>query len=166
MRRITQDRHGPVRLPAQQLTVWPQAAAYDSTAEAPQPDGLVGAHRARQVGSGTEFAGIRTFAPGDRLRRISWPVSLRTRELQVVTTRAEQDASVAQVAIAWVASRGDDIVPLVGARRRDRLHEALGATQVQLSAADLARIEEVVPAGAAAGTRYDAYGMSQLDSER
>ncbi len=87
-------RHGPLRVPPQQLTVWPQAAAYDSTAEAPQPDGLVGAHRSRRVGSGTEFAGIRPFAPGDRLRRISWPVSLRTRELQVVTTRAEQDASV------------------------------------------------------------------------
>lgn len=87
-------RLGPVRLSPQQLTVWPQAAAYDSTAEAPQPDGLVGAHRSRRVGSGTEFAGIRPFTPGDRLRRISWPVSLRTRELQVVTTRAEQDASV------------------------------------------------------------------------
>ncbi|WP_310526454.1 DUF58 domain-containing protein [Nocardioides sp.] len=87
-------RWGPERLGAQQLTVWPLAAAYDSTAEAPQPDGLVGAHRSRRVGSGTEFAGIRPFAPGDRLRRISWPVSLRTRELQVVTTRAEQDASV------------------------------------------------------------------------
>lgn len=87
-------RVGPVRLTPQQLTVWPQAAAYDSTAEAPQPDGLVGAHRSRRVGSGTEFAGIRPFAPGDRLRRISWPVSLRTRELQVVTTRAEQDTSV------------------------------------------------------------------------
>ena len=87
-------RFGPVRLTPQQLTVWPQAAAYDSSAEAPQPDGLVGAHRSRRVGSGTEFAGIRPFAPGDRLRRISWPVSLRTRELQVVTTRAEQDASV------------------------------------------------------------------------
>lgn len=87
-------RLGPVRLTPQQLTVWPQAAAYDSSAEAPQPDGLVGAHRSRRVGSGTEFAGIRPFAPGDRLRRISWPVSLRTRELQVVTTRAEQDASV------------------------------------------------------------------------
>jgi uncharacterized protein (DUF58 family) len=81
-------------MPAQQLTVWPQAAVYDSTAEAPQPDGLVGAHRSRRVGSGTEFSGIRPFAPGDRLRRISWPVSLRTGELQVVTTRAEQDASV------------------------------------------------------------------------
>ncbi len=87
-------RWGPERLVGQQLTVWPQTAAYDSTAEAPQPDGLVGAHRSRRAGSGTEFAGIRPFAPGDRLRRISWPVSLRTGELQVVTTRAEQDASV------------------------------------------------------------------------
>ena len=87
-------RWGPERLAGQHLTVWPQAAAYDSAAEAPQPDGLVGAHRSRRAGSGTEFAGIRPFAPGDRLRRISWPVSLRTGELQVVTTRAEQDASV------------------------------------------------------------------------
>ena len=75
-------------------------------------------------------------------------------------------ASVAQVAIAWVLSRGDDIVPLVGARRRERLHEALGALGLELTAEDLARIEEAVPAGAAAGERYPAPAMGQLDSER
>ena len=64
--------------------------------------------------------------------------------------------SVAQVAIAWVLSRGDDIVPLIGARRRDRLTEALGALDVPLSADDLAAIEAAVPAGAAAGDRYNA----------
>lgn len=75
-------------------------------------------------------------------------------------------ASVAQVAIAWVASRGEDIVPLVGARRRERLAEALGSVDVHLDAADLAAIEAAVPAGAAAGDRYAAPQMAQLDSER
>lgn len=75
-------------------------------------------------------------------------------------------ATVAQVAIAWVASRGDDILPLVGARRRDRLDEALGSQAVELTTADLAAIEAAIPAGAAAGTRYDEHGMASLDSER
>ncbi|KJK60057.1 aldo/keto reductase [Saccharothrix sp. ST-888] len=74
-------------------------------------------------------------------------------------------ASVAQVAIAWVASRGSDIVPLVGARRRDRLAEALGALDVALTPADLGAIEAAVPAGAAAGDRYAAAQMAHLDSE-
>ena len=63
-------------------------------------------------------------------------------------------------------SRGEDIVPLVGARRRDRLDEALGALDLQLSADDLAAIEAAVPASAVAGTRYDAGQMAFLDSER
>ncbi|UNO42086.1 aldo/keto reductase [Streptomyces sp. MST-110588] len=74
--------------------------------------------------------------------------------------------SVAQIAIAWVLSRGQDIVPLVGARRRDRLAEALGAAEVTLEAADLAAIEAAVPPGAAAGERYPADQMAHLDSER
>jgi aryl-alcohol dehydrogenase-like predicted oxidoreductase len=57
-------------------------------------------------------------------------------------------------------------VPLVGARRRDRLHEALGAFDVELTADDLERIEHAIPAGAAAGTRYDEAQMAMLDSER
>jgi aryl-alcohol dehydrogenase-like predicted oxidoreductase len=78
----------------------------------------------------------------------------------------ERDATVAQVAIAWVLSRGEDIVPLVGARRRERLSESLGAVGLTLGENDLAAIEAAVPAGAAAGTRYDAMQMSFLDSER
>jgi len=74
--------------------------------------------------------------------------------------------SVAQIAIAWVAAQGKDIVPLVGARRRDRLTEALGALDVTLDAADHAAIEKAVPKGAAAGERYAAAGMAMLDSER
>lgn len=57
-------------------------------------------------------------------------------------------------------------MPLVGARRRDSLAEALGSLAVSLTADDLARIEAAVPPGAAAGERYNAQGMAQLDSER
>jgi len=74
-------------------------------------------------------------------------------------------ASVAQLAVAWVMAQGEDIVPLVGARRRDRLSEALGALDVALTSADLAAIESAVPKGAAAGDRYVAAQMAHLDSE-
>ncbi len=74
--------------------------------------------------------------------------------------------SVAQIAIAWALSRGSDIVPLIGARRRDRLSEALGALEFDLTADDLATIERAVPAGAAAGERYAAPQMAMLDSEK
>ena len=74
--------------------------------------------------------------------------------------------SVAQIAIAWVAAQGDDIIPLIGARRRDRLNEALGALEVRLDAGDLAAIKQAVPKDAAAGTRYAAAQMAMLDSEK
>jgi len=75
-------------------------------------------------------------------------------------------ATVAQVAIAWVLSRGADIVPLVGARRRERLTEALGALDIKLTPEDLVQIEAAVPPDAAAGDRYPTAVMSQMDSER
>ena len=75
-------------------------------------------------------------------------------------------ATVAQVAIAWVLARGRDIVPLVGARRRDRLSEALGALDLTLTLEELAENEAAVPADAIAGTRYDPHQMRMLDSER
>jgi aryl-alcohol dehydrogenase-like predicted oxidoreductase len=74
--------------------------------------------------------------------------------------------TVAPIAIAWALSRGSDIVPLVGARRRDRLTEALGALNVNLTPDDLAQIERAVPLGAAAGDRYPTPMMAHLDSER
>jgi aryl-alcohol dehydrogenase-like predicted oxidoreductase len=74
--------------------------------------------------------------------------------------------TVAQLAIAWVLAQGADIVPLVGARRRDRLTEALGALDVSLSDEDLRRIEQAVPKNSAAGERYHASQMAHLDSER
>lgn len=74
-------------------------------------------------------------------------------------------ASVAQVAIAWVLAQGDDIVPLVGARTRQRLQEALGAGAVTLSPADLAALAEALPPDAVAGSRYSEQQMAHLDSE-
>ncbi|MDQ7903205.1 aldo/keto reductase [Phytohabitans sp. ZYX-F-186] len=70
--------------------------------------------------------------------------------------------TVAQLAIAWVAAQGDDIVPLVGSRTRVRLAEALPAIAVELTADDLAEIEKAVPAGAARGDRYPPMYMSSL----
>ena len=75
-------------------------------------------------------------------------------------------ATAAQLAIAWVASRGDDIIPLIGTKRRDRLAEALHALEMTLSADDLAAIEAAVPADAVAGGRYDPAQVATLDSER
>jgi aryl-alcohol dehydrogenase-like predicted oxidoreductase len=74
--------------------------------------------------------------------------------------------TVAQLAIAWVLGRGDDIVPLIGARRRDRLTEALGAMNVTLSDSELAAIDKAAPEGAIAGTRYAEEQMHMLDSEK
>jgi len=78
----------------------------------------------------------------------------------------QQGVTVAQVAIAWALARGEDIVALVGARRRERLHEALGALEVELGDDHIARIEDALPANAAAGARHADAQMAQLDSER
>ncbi len=100
------------------------------------------------------------FAPENLASNLRLVETLRS------SLAAERGASVAQLAIAWVLARGEDIVPLIGARRRGQLGEALGALQVRLDAADLARIAEAVPPDAAAGARYNAHQMAQLDSER
>ncbi|MFZ0424812.1 MAG: aldo/keto reductase [Xanthobacteraceae bacterium] len=81
------------------------------------------------------------------------------------TIARDKDVTTQQLAFAWVKSRGDDIVPLIGARRRDQLSEALGALDVKLSAADLARIEAAVPTTAVAGTRYLPAVLAHMDSE-
>jgi aryl-alcohol dehydrogenase-like predicted oxidoreductase len=79
---------------------------------------------------------------------------------------AARGVSAAQLAIAWVASRGTDIVPLVGTTNRARLAEAIAAASLPLDATELAEIEAAVPQGQVAGARYDAAQMSHLDSER
>ena len=75
-------------------------------------------------------------------------------------------ASVAATAVAWVLAQGRDIVPLVGARRREQWAELSAADAIRLSEADLAAIQEAVPKGAAKGERYPAQAMAHLDSEK
>ena len=107
-----------------------------------------------------DFRGILPRFQGENLERNLLLVeALRT-------VAGTKNATVAQIAIAWVLARGADIVPLVGARRRDRLAEALDAAGLVLTEDDLARIERAVPKDAAAGDRYNAHGMAGLDSER
>jgi aryl-alcohol dehydrogenase-like predicted oxidoreductase len=79
---------------------------------------------------------------------------------------AEKRASAAQLAIAWIRSRGADVVPLVGARRRDQLKEAVASFELNLDVSDLARIDAAVQPGLTAGARYDPTQMEHLDSER
>jgi pyridoxine 4-dehydrogenase len=78
----------------------------------------------------------------------------------------EKGATVAQLAVGWVLSRGQDIVPLVGTTRRDRLAEAIGAVGLELTEDDLTAIEHAAPPGAVAGERYDERQMAMLDSEQ
>jgi aryl-alcohol dehydrogenase-like predicted oxidoreductase len=106
---------------------------------------------------------FRSFAP--RFGKANLPQNLALVE-HLRGAAAAAGLTVAQAAIAWVRSRGDDIVPLVGARRRDQLAESLAALDARLSPDELARLEAAFPAEAVQGTRYNAMGMSHLDSER
>jgi aryl-alcohol dehydrogenase-like predicted oxidoreductase len=82
------------------------------------------------------------------------------------TIAAQREVTAAQLAIAWVASRGRDIIPLIGTKRQDRLAEALQALDLGLSMDELAAIEAAVPESAVAGDRYDTSQLAILDSER
>ncbi|MEV0040347.1 aldo/keto reductase [Streptomyces sp. NPDC050804] len=123
--------------------------------------GLISGHFTRDRALGpTDFRAVSPRFQGDNLEHnLGLVESLRK-------IAEQKGVTVAQIAIAWVLSRGEDIVPLVGARRQDRLTEALGALGVTLDAEDLAAIERAVPADAAAGDRYPSSQMAHLDSER
>jgi aryl-alcohol dehydrogenase-like predicted oxidoreductase len=110
--------------------------------------------------SGADF---RRFSPRFQGENLDHNLAL----VDALRTVAEaKGVTVAQAAIAWVAAQGTDIVPLVGARRRDRLTEALGVADVTLTSQDLSAIEQAIPSGAAFGDRYAAPLMSELNSER
>ena len=122
--------------------------------------GLISGHW-RKAGAG----------PGDfRTRSPRFHNGNVERNLELVDALREiardKSISVAQLAIAWVMAQGEDIVPVIGARRRDRLRESLGALDVRLTPEELARIEAAVPKGAAVGERYAPAQMAMLDSER
>jgi aryl-alcohol dehydrogenase-like predicted oxidoreductase len=123
--------------------------------------GLLSGHWTKSSGaSGTDF---RTQSPrfqGDNLdRNLELVDALRKVATEIGTT-------VAQLAIAWVAAQDELIVPLVGARTRERLSEALGSLDLTLDAAQLAAVEAAVPAEAVLGDRYAAGQMASLDSEK
>jgi aryl-alcohol dehydrogenase-like predicted oxidoreductase len=118
------------------------------------------------------LAGSQPGAKGDfrvHLPRFAGDNGARNRALVAAlqALAAERGLSGTQLAIAWVlANEQKTIVPVIGARTRAQLEEALGALEVHLGADELARIEAAVPASAVAGTRYDAGQMRALDSER
>jgi uncharacterized protein (DUF58 family) len=87
-------RWGPVPVPARRLAVLPLAERYRGAELMPRARGNVGVHASRRLGDGMELTGIRPFAPGDRMRRINWRISLRTGELHVNATTTERDADV------------------------------------------------------------------------
>lgn len=107
------------------------------------------------AGPGDARGSTPRFASGNVEHNLALVEALR----QVAEAKA---CTVAQLAIVWVAAQGEDIVPLVGARTRTRLDEALPAMELALTADDIARIEAAVPAGAARGDRYPSAFMSSL----
>lgn len=121
--------------------------------------GLIGGHWSRQPTASGDFRGISPRFQGENLDR-----NLGLAEA-LAAVAGGMGVTTAQLAIAWVASRGADIVPLVGARRRDRLEEALGALDIRLDEAALAGIEAAIPPGAAAGARYPEAQLAHMDSE-
>ena len=121
--------------------------------------GLLSGGTARDVGPADPRTRFPRFAAGNLRRNLTLLEALET-------IAAARGVTAAQLAIAWVASRGDDIIPLIGTKRRDRLAEALGAFDLTLTADETAAIEAAVPAAEVAGGRYDQAAMTQLDSER
>ena len=114
--------------------------------------------------------GVRTPAPKDgrsRFPRFQEENLHRNQELVRALEKLAQEKGVttAQLAIAWVLSRGSDIVPLIGARKRDRLEEALAALDIALTEYDLVGMEQAMPPEQVAGARYHEAQMAALDSE-
>ncbi|WP_338694275.1 aldo/keto reductase [Bradyrhizobium sp. 26S5] len=122
--------------------------------------GLISGHWSKDRAGAKDF---RLLSPRFQAGNIDANLALADR-LRVIA--AEIGASPAQVAIAWVAAQGNDIVPLVGARRRERLSETLGALDVTLTAAHLAALADAFPPGAAAGGRYPEEHLRHMDSEK
>jgi aryl-alcohol dehydrogenase-like predicted oxidoreductase len=120
--------------------------------------GLLSTASAREIGASDP----RTRFPRFRAENLQRNLDLLAALEKIAQSRG---VTTAQLAIAWVASRGTDIVPLIGTKRRDRLAEALGALELELTPDELAAIEAAVPPDQVAGDRYDPAQMASLDSE-
>lgn len=121
--------------------------------------GLISGHWQKDAAAPTDF---RAYSPRFQGENVDKNLAL-VEALKAIADK--KGASVAQIAIAWVAAQGKDVIPIVGARRRDRLTESLGSLDVALTGEDLEAIEKAVPKGSAAGARYAAAQMAHLDSE-
>jgi len=125
--------------------------------------GLISGHWSKERTDSLGRNDFRSHAPRFSAANVEHNLKL-VEELRKIAQ--SKDATVAQIAIAWVLSRGGDVIPLVGARTRTRLTEALGAATLVLTDEDRSRIEAAIPPGSAAGTRYEERQMAALDSER
>jgi aryl-alcohol dehydrogenase-like predicted oxidoreductase len=117
------------------------------------------------------LTGSKSTGPGDirghMPRFVGDNLARNQRVIDALKALAEEKrVTPAQLAIAWVLAKPGNIVPVIGARTRAQLQESLAALAVQLTPADVARIEAAVPASAVAGTRYAEAQMKHLDSER
>jgi aryl-alcohol dehydrogenase-like predicted oxidoreductase len=121
--------------------------------------GLLNTATARDIGAGDPRARFPRFQPENLRRNLDMLTALDE-------IARERGVTTAQLAIAWVAAQGPDIVPLIGTKRRDRLAEALAALDLRLTPDELAAIEAAVPPGQVAGDRYDSAQMAALDSEQ
>ena len=123
--------------------------------------GLISGHWSRERSAGDK--GFRANSPRFQGENLEKNLALVE---QVRAVAQEIGASVAQVAVAWVAAQGEDIVPLIGARRREQLKESLGAQDLKLTVDQLARLAGAMPPEAVAGERYPAAQIAHMDSER
>ena len=116
--------------------------------------------------TGTRPSGPRDFRA--HLPRFAGENLERNRPLVEALARlaGARGVTAAQLAIAWVRARRPSAVPTLGSRTRAQLDEAIAALTIHLSAEEVAALEDAVPAGAVAGTRYAEAQMTQLDSER
>jgi aryl-alcohol dehydrogenase-like predicted oxidoreductase len=117
------------------------------------------------------LTGAKPTGPADfraHLPRFTGENRERNQQLVAALERlaAARGVRPAQLAIAWVLAKGRSIVPVIGARTRKQLDESLGALAIELSAVEIAAIEQAIPAAEVAGTRYAAPMMQHLDSER
>ncbi len=132
----------------------------DITAYGVLSRGLISGNWAGKASGPKDF---RTHSPRFQGENLKTNLALVERLRAVAATVG---ASVAQVAIAWVAAQGDDIIPLVGSRTRAQLTEALGSRSVTLTVEHLAALTRAIPQDAAAGGRYPAAALEHLDSEK
>jgi uncharacterized protein (DUF58 family) len=144
-------RWGPAEVPPREVFVLPTLTRLRRAGEAPQPIGLIGAHRSRRDGDGTEFSSIRPFHSGDRLRRINWRVSLRQGTLHVESTRAEQDAAVLLIVDAMADYGVSEGIGAAESSLDVTMRAAAALAEQYLQGGDRVSVRVLSPAGEYAG---------------